>query len=378
LTEEHYDLVVLGGGPAGASCALSLRDSGLRIAIIEKQKVPGDKVCGDAIPGEAIKILKSVIPDFDREFGKVIQKLRTRGSVFHYNDRALRQHWENEAYTCRRLYFDDFLLTLASKLPLTKVYQGKEIGEIVRIPGGFRLLPKDGSQGISCKMLVGADGINGLSSRVLGENKISRRHHVSAARAYFTGVSGVSEDLTEFYAGRQYGSGYFWIFPIYGKLVNAGFGMLTENILSANINFEDAFYDIIRKKGLISEKFRKAEQCSTLEYAGIPLGSLCPVRSGERFVLTGDSASLADPLSGAGIGNAVISGNVAARQVLRCLSSGDFSSSAMKSYDHEIHSKPGKELRRNTLISRAFSRFPILPGLVFRFGKKAAENDSEQ
>ena len=371
MIEEHYDLVILGSGPAGASCALSLRDSGLRIAIIEKQTFPRDKVCGDAIPGEAIKTLKSIIPDFDKEFGKVIQKLITRGSVFHYNNRALHQHWKNEAYTCRRLYFDDFLLTLASKLPLTKVYQGKEIAEIGRIPGGFRLQPNDESPGISCKMLVGADGINGLSSRVLGGNKISRRHHVSVARAYFQGVSGVREDLTEFYAGRHYGSGYFWIFPIYGGLVNAGFGMLTEDIISANINFEDAFYDIIRKKGLISEKFRRAEQFSPLEYGGIPLGSLCPVRSGERFVLTGDSASLADPLSGAGIGNAVISGNAAARQVLRCFTSGDFSSSAMKAYDLDIKNKPGKELRRNTLIRGAFSQLPIIPGLVFMFGKRA-------
>ncbi len=52
----------------------------------------------------------------------------------------------------------------------------------------------------------------------------------------------------------------------------------------------------------MNKKFRLAEQCSPLVSRGIPLGSYKPVRSGERFVLAGDAASLADPLSGAGIG----------------------------------------------------------------------------
>lgn len=370
---ENYDLAILGGGPAGTACALSLKGSGLRIVLIEKQKLPKDKVCGDAIPGAAIKTLKNIIPDFDLEFAKITQKLITRGSVFHYNNRAFQRHWKNEAYTCRRLYFDNFLLKLSSGLPLTTLYQDATVAEIKRTANGFILTTKDGSLGIHCKMIVGADGVNGLSSRQLGDNTIDRKHHVSAVRAYFKGVSGVREDLTEFYAGRRYGSGYFWIFPIYGGLVNAGYGLLSDEISSAGINLKQAFSRIIQENGPLHEKFRHAEQYGPLESRGIPLGSCKPVISGDRFVLAGDAASLADPLSGAGVGNAVVSGNAAAMQVLKCFESGDFSRQAMKAYDLEIKKRPGKELRRNAGIRKVMNSFPLIPDLAFLFGGRCSD-----
>jgi flavin-dependent dehydrogenase len=52
-----YDVVIIGAGPAGCACALTLKDSGLKVAMLEKASFPRDKVCGDAIPGRAIKTL---------------------------------------------------------------------------------------------------------------------------------------------------------------------------------------------------------------------------------------------------------------------------------------------------------------------------------
>ncbi len=370
MVEENYDLAILGGGPAGTACALSLKESGLRIALIEKQEFPKDKVCGDSIPGEAIQILKNILPDFDIEFGRILQKLKITRSAFHYNNRVFRQHWDNEAYTCRRLYFDEFLLSQVASQPLTRIFRGAKIGDIIGRSDGFELTTTDGKLKIGCRMIAGCDGINGLTSRVLAGNTISRKHHVSAVRAYFNGVSGIHDDQTEFYAGAKYGSGYFWIFPIYGGLVNAGFGMLSNEISSANINLKKAFSAILLGEGLLHEKFRLAEQCGPLESRGIPLGSYTPVRSGERFVLAGDAASLADPLSGAGIGNAIVSGNAAALQVMRCFRSGDFSSQTMKAYDLDLKKKLGMELRKNTIIMKTLSKFPFIPHLAFLFGEK--------
>lgn len=373
MFEEHYDLAILGGGPAGTACALSLKESGLRIAVFERQEFPKDKVCGDAIPGEAIKTLKNIIPDFDIEFGRITQKLRIRGSAFHYNNRVFRQRWDNDAYTCRRLYFDEFLLSQVALQPLTRIYRGVSIGELSRTPDGVNLTTANGGTKISCRMIVGCDGINGLTSRIFGGNTISRKHHISAVRAYFKGVTGVRDDQTEFYAGAQYGSGYFWIFPIYEGLVNAGFGMLSDVISSSNINLKKAFTAILHREGPVHKKFRLAEQCSPLVSRGIPLGSYKPVRSGERFVLAGDAASLADPLSGAGIGNAIVSGNAAAMQVLRCFKSGDFSSQTMKAYDLDLKKRLGMELMKNTMIRKTFSKFPLIPQLAFLFGEKFSD-----
>ncbi len=61
---EFYDVAIIGAGPAGWTCALSLKNAGLKVLLIDKATFPRDKVCGDAIPGSAIKTLKSISPEY--------------------------------------------------------------------------------------------------------------------------------------------------------------------------------------------------------------------------------------------------------------------------------------------------------------------------
>ena len=59
-----YDVAIVGAGPAGSACALALRRSGLRVALLDKATFPRDKVCGDAVPGHALKALRQLDPAF--------------------------------------------------------------------------------------------------------------------------------------------------------------------------------------------------------------------------------------------------------------------------------------------------------------------------
>jgi flavin-dependent dehydrogenase len=56
----HYDLIIVGGGPAGAVTALYAARRGLRILLLDKSRFPRDKICGDAISGKAISILRDL------------------------------------------------------------------------------------------------------------------------------------------------------------------------------------------------------------------------------------------------------------------------------------------------------------------------------
>ena len=61
---RHFDVIIVGAGPAGATCALALQDSGLQVAMIDKAQFPRDKVCGDSIPAISVKLLDQIDPRY--------------------------------------------------------------------------------------------------------------------------------------------------------------------------------------------------------------------------------------------------------------------------------------------------------------------------
>ena len=65
---KKYDVIIAGAGPAGCACALTLKDSGLKVALFDKQTFTRDKVCGDAIQGRAVKTFRHISTEFAAKF----------------------------------------------------------------------------------------------------------------------------------------------------------------------------------------------------------------------------------------------------------------------------------------------------------------------
>src|ERR1044072_5269738 len=102
---KKYDVVIVGAGPAGCACALALKDANLKVAILDKQSFPRDKVCGDAIPGRAVKTLKQISPEFAEAFKNFPKKYLTQKTEVSFKGRSMNFYWKNEAYTCARMDF---------------------------------------------------------------------------------------------------------------------------------------------------------------------------------------------------------------------------------------------------------------------------------
>jgi flavin-dependent dehydrogenase len=93
--------------------------------------------------------------------------------------------------------------------------------------------------------------------------------------------------------------------------------------------------------------------------------------SGDGFVLTGDAASLVDPFSGEGIGNALFSGMLAAEAIIKADEAGDFSASFLKQhYDDELYRRILSELRTSAALQR-LCRFPWLFNFVVNKARKS-------
>ena len=109
---------------------------------------------------------------------------------------------------------------------------------------------------------------------------------------------------------------------------------------------------IIHQHPVFSERFRDAELVGEIKGWGLPLGSEQRKISGDNFLLAGDAASLIDPFTGEGIGNAMLSGMKAAEQAERCMVSKNFSKGFLKQYDEEVFRNCRDELKLSTRLQK--------------------------
>ena len=364
-----YDVVIAGAGPAGCACALALKSAGLRVALLDKQEFPRDKVCGDAIPGRAIKALEEILPAYQQAFKQFPKKYLTRKTRLHYKGRLMERTWILEAYTCMRTDFDHFLFSLVKETGSADVFTKVAVKAVDVHPGGVTVTDSTGKFSCTCSVIVGCDGNHSIVARLLTARKMDRKHHAASVRAYYSNVMLTEPDRTEVFLNKDFFPGYFWVFPLPGNMVNAGFGMLSSEVARKKINIRQTFHEFIAATPELSVKFQQAVPAGDIEGFGLPLSSRQIPVSGERFLLTGDAASLVDPVSGAGIGNAMLSGKLAAEQIIRSFRKNDFSSDCMKQYDTALYKLIGKELRINGKILQYCSRMPFLLDIAFLMSK---------
>jgi len=113
----------------------------------------------------------------------------------------------------------------------------------------------------------------------------------------------------------------------------------------------------------ISDRFKHAERIGNIQGFDLPLGSRKVPMSGDRFMLCGDAASLIDPLSGEGIGQAIVSGRYAGWHAKKCFEENNFSAAFMKQYDEQVYLKFWSRHRKNHFIQQLMNREWLLNGI---------------
>ena len=347
----NYDIIIVGAGPAGTACALALKDSGLSIAVFDKHTFPRDKVCGDAIPSRVPKVLKSIAPEIAAEIKSFAKKVNVRGcKVVAPNLKSINIYFSLEGYISTRMDFDNAMVETMKKFSTISFYENNPVEDVTI--GKENITVKAAKGSFNAKLLIGCDGAHSVVEKKITSTKMDPKHYTGAVRAYYKNIDGTEDDMMEIHLLKEYPSAYFWIFPLRDKEANVGFGMLSEKISERKVNLRKSLLDIVTNHSSLSKRFKNAIALDEVTGFGLPMGSRRIKISGNRYMLCGDAASLIDPATGEGIGNAMLSGKLAAEQVMKCFRENDFSENFMKTYDSALFHLIGKELKNKYLLQR--------------------------
>lgn len=359
MEKVSVDIAIIGAGPAGCTAALAIGEGDLRVALIDQSSFPRDKVCGDGIMAYVPKVLNTIDPKYREAFlafedKNEIDGLRIIGDAGKYVDVI----YPDKAYNSKRIHFDNFLFEQASQLENVEVMTNTKVQDIIQNENGFEI--KTDQQTIHARLVIGCDGANGVSRKKLSPVAKDADHHAGAVKAYFKNVKEVPDKLLEIYFLKDSLPGYFWIFPLANGEYNVGFGMKTSAISEQRINLKAEMMRLINEHPLFKDRFKEAEQLTKIEGYGLPLGSRKVPLSGDGFLFCGDAGHLIEPLTGEGIGQAMVSGRYAGWHAKKCFEQNNFSAIFMKTYDQMVYDKLWKDHHQREFLAKLIEKRPWL------------------
>lgn len=362
----HFDVIIVGAGPAGTSCALALKNSNLNILLVDKEEFPRDKICGDAVGGRSFKNLEKYAPELIEEIRSFeMKEFISTTRVFIDNKKSFNIYWKNESYCIKRYVFDALLLKHAIKNGRTLTFKANfKVDDVIKGGGKILIGNKKANTYYSANIVVAADGSQSFLAKQLIGLKLDPSNYTAAVRAYYSNVDGILPNQTEIHIYKEHMPGYLWIFPVGNNTANVGFGMLSKEISKRRINLKQSLTQIIFQYPQLSKRFNSAKIEGNIEGFGLALGSRKIELYGNNFLLIGDAASLIDPKSGDGISNAIESGIISATTIVNAHKINNFSMESLKKYKTDLNKKIGKELLVSTIMLRLGAYLPFVITII--------------
>ncbi|MBN2746757.1 MAG: geranylgeranyl reductase family protein [Bacteroidales bacterium] len=345
--QYDFDVIISGGGPAGAACAIALKDSGLRVGLFDKDIFPRDKTCGDGLTPDTINQLALLDPSLSNDFKKMNGILLVKGVKLNSHNGKnvtvplLQETKKGGMYSASRYIFDDLLFRFAASQPNISAFAGTPILSTAVHSDRAEVQTSKGI--FSCKILIGADGENSPIARLNLQRQIGDNEKYIAIRAYYQDVKlPDGANYFHYFFPRNTLPIGIWIFPEADGNYNVGIGMSISLMKKRNANLAQLLQKEI-EDGMLTPYFSDAKAVSPIKGHTITVGRKGRPISSNRLLLLGDAAGLANPLTGEGITNAIRSGRVAALHLQNCFSQNRFDADFNKAYDKEIYRRMAKE-----------------------------------
>jgi len=327
--DAEADVIVVGAGPAGATTAFYLAQSGLDVLLLEKSRFPREKVCGDGLTPRAVKTLVGMGISVTEQDGWVRNKgLRVIGA-----GKRLELPWPELAsypgygLVRTRLDLDETLARRAQQAG-ARLLEGVTVTGPVRderdgrITGVAAKAADGGSERTyRARVVVAADGNSSRLSVAMGLRKRDDRPLGVAVRTYYRTHrhdDDYLESWLDLWDGDRLLPGYGWIFGMGDGTSNVGLGLLNTSIAFGNTDY----HALLRKwlKGMPAEwGFTEENRTQPIRGAALPMGFNRTPHYHQGLLLVGDAGGMVNPFNGEGIAYAMESGEILARTIVQAL-----------------------------------------------------------
>lgn len=298
MTGYKYDILVIGGGPAGSCAAKKAAHAGCKVLLVERKKEIGEPVrCAEFIPAQLIGEL-----DIPKTY--IIQRVKTMKTMLPDNSMV---ETPAPGFIINRALFDQALALKAEEA-------GAEIWRQTRalsLNDGNVLVQKNRKNlTINARVIIGADGPHTKVGRWISSLNMNL---IPAIQARVTLAE--PSDTTEIYFDKRYFGGYGWLFPK-GDVANVGLGIRHRRNLNDLRKNLDYFLQRLKSQNKITGKV-----------TGYNAGWI-PAEAPRKIVksnimLVGDAAGQTHPITGAGVAQAVICGHMAGEHAAEAIKKGD-------------------------------------------------------
>jgi geranylgeranyl reductase family protein len=373
---DEADVIVVGAGPAGATTAFYLAQSGLDVLLLEKSRFPREKVCGDGLTPRAVKSLVAVGIKVGEQDGWVRNKgLRVIGAGMR-----LEMPWPElssyPGYGLVRTRHDmDEALARRAQQAGARLHEGVTVTGPVRHERTGRITgvvarPEGGDERrYAARVVVAADGNSSRLSVAMGLRKRDDRPLGVAVRTYYKSPrhdDDYLESWLDLWDGDRLLPGYGWIFGMGDGTSNVGLGLLNT---SAAFGHTD-YHALLRKwlKGMPAEwGFTEENRTAPVRGAALPMGFNRTPQYHQGLLLAGDAAGMVNPFNGEGIAYAMESGEILARTITQALGRGRRAETerVLAGYPHALSQEYGGYYT----LGRVFVKLIGKPGLM-RFATK--------
>jgi len=337
-----YDVIIVGGGPAGSTAAKILSEKGVKTLLIDKDRFPRDKPCGGGLPCRVIQRF----PYIKNE--GLIESYSYGGYAYYQVSKYELEHIGADPLIgmVLRKKFDHGLIKLAIESGCEMKQDSRVIN--VKITDEKAKVFLENGESVDSEIIIGADGVNSVIAKKTGLRSRNFQRGICVLQEFKIGKKVVEEYFTEkrlcyIHSRFKDVSGYGWVFPK-KEHINIGIGEMIRSSGNSGkkVNLLEVYEEYIKmlRHQKIIPRDLKVGRCIG---GALPIYPLEKTYS-DRVILVGDAAGIISCTTGEGIYYAMSSGEHAANTILELLSEMRTDETSLSKYEESWKNDFGKEL----------------------------------